>query len=66
MSAHIKRPTEAQMRYETQSLLYHGRMPSRGRSDLAGPVMAVLAILCVVACAADAVSRMFTTLPLFH
>ena len=54
------------MRYETQSLLYHGRMPSRGRSDLAGPVMAVLAILCVVACAADAVSRMFTTLPLFH
>ncbi len=54
------------MRYETQSLLYHGRMPNRGRPDLAGPVMAVLAILCVVACAADAVSRLFNSLPLFR
>ncbi len=54
------------MRYETQSLLYHGRMPNRGRPDLAGPVMAVLAVLCVVACAADAVSRLFKSLPLFH
>ena len=54
------------MRYETQSLLYHGRMPSRGRSDLAGPIMAVLFILGVAAYAADAVSRLFTSLPLFN
>ena len=54
------------MRYETQSLLYHGRMPSRGRPDLADPVMAVLAILCIVACAADAVIDLFNSLPLFQ
>ena len=54
------------MRYETQSLLYHGRMPNRGRPDLAGPVMALLAILCVVACAADAVNRVFNSLPPFQ
>lgn len=53
------------MRYETQSLLYHGKMPSRGRSDLAGPIMALLGILGVAAYAADAISRLFTTVPLF-
>lgn len=53
------------MRYETQSLLYHGRLPTRGRSGFAGPVMAVLGVLCVVAYAADAVIRLLATLSLF-
>lgn len=53
------------MRYETQSLLYHGRMPSRGRSDLAGPILVMLGILGVAAYAVDAVSRLFATSPLF-
>ena len=50
------------MRYETQSL-YHGRMPNRGRPDLAaGPCHGCAHILCVIAVSVRAdVSRLFNS-----